>query len=130
MFFQYFVRALIRNKAPLDTVFAYEIWDEYYYFANAAPLNATSGMITAANGQIYDLSSASSKQQMMDDGLVYFTDQVRAAILALDPTALVTISFFQPEGRIRRALVTRVLLRFIQQSQTPLRTMWIFTFIR
>jgi hypothetical protein len=98
MFFQDFVRALISNKAPLDAIFAYEVWDEYYYLSTAAPLNATSGMITAANGQAYDMSSPSSKQQMMDDGLVYFTDQMRDAILAVDPTALVTVSFFQPEG--------------------------------
>src|SRR5260370_13182910 len=44
------------------------------------------------------MSSQASRQQIMDDGLVYFADQVRASILALDPTALVTISFFPPEG--------------------------------
>src|SRR5260370_36848650 len=44
------------------------------------------------------MSSEASRQQIMDDGLVYFADQVRASILALDPTALVTISFFPPES--------------------------------
>ncbi len=97
-FFQDFVQALINAGAPMDAIFAYEIWDEYYYNSIAAPLNATSGTITAANGQTYDMSSSASRQQMMDDGLVYFADQVRAAILALDPTALVTMSFFPPEG--------------------------------
>jgi hypothetical protein len=97
-FFQDLVQALIDAGAPMDAICAYEVWDEYYYNATAAPLNATSGTVTTANGQTYDMSSAASQQQMMDDGLVYFADQVRAAILALDPTALVTISFFPPEG--------------------------------
>jgi hypothetical protein len=97
-YFQNFVQALINASAPMDAIFAYEAWDEYCYLATKAPLNSTSGTITAANGQTYDMSSSASRQQMMDDGLVYFADQVRASILALDPTALVTISFFPPEG--------------------------------
>jgi hypothetical protein len=97
-FFQDFVQALIKAGAPMDAIFAYEIWDELYFNNTQPPLNTTSGMITAANGQTYDMSSPTSQQQMMDDGLVYFADQVRAAILALDPTALVTISFFQPQA--------------------------------
>lgn len=98
MFFQDFVQGLVNADAPMDAVFAYEVWDEYYYYGIAAPLNATSGTVIAANGRTYDMSSMASKQQMMDEGLVYFADQIRAAILALDPTALVTISFFPPEG--------------------------------
>ena len=98
LFFKDLVQALIDQNAPMDAIFAYEIWDEYYYYINAAPLNASSGTITAANGQTYDMSSPASKQQMMDDGLVFFTDQIRAAILTLDPTALVTISFFPPQS--------------------------------
>jgi hypothetical protein len=97
-YFQDFVQALINASAPMDAIFAYEIWDEYYYYVAKAPLSSTSGTITTANGQTYDMSSQASRQQMMDEGLVYFADQVRASILALDPTALVTISFFPPEG--------------------------------
>jgi hypothetical protein len=44
------------------------------------------------------MSSASSRQQMMDDGLVYYTDQGGAAIKALDPTALVDVGFFWPQA--------------------------------
>jgi len=97
-FYQDFVQALINAGAPMDAIFGYEVWDEYYYNANAAPLNETSGTVTTANGQTYDMSNPASQQQMMDDGLAYFGTQVRSAILALDPTALVTMSFFQPEG--------------------------------
>ena len=97
-FYQDFVQGLISAQAPMDAIFAYEIWDEYYYNANYGPVSATSGTVTTANGQTYDMSSATSKQQMMDDGLVYFANQARAAILALDPTALVTMSFLQPQS--------------------------------
>lgn len=97
-FWQDFVQALINKNAAMDAVFAYELDNEYYYNSSATPLSWTSGTITTANGQTYDMGSASSRQKMMDDGLVYFTDQMRAAILALDPTALVTVGFFVPQG--------------------------------
>ena len=51
-----------------------------------------------ADGLTYDMSSPASQQQLMENGLIYFTDQVRAAIVAVDPTALVTVGFFPPHG--------------------------------
>jgi len=97
-FFHDFVQALIQKGAPLDAVFAYELDNEYFYHSLKPPLSWTSGTITTANGKTYDMGSAVSRQQMMDDGLIYFTDQMRAAILALDPTALVTVGFFVPQA--------------------------------
>lgn len=97
-FWQDFVQGLINKNAAMDAMFAYELDNEYFYNSSATPLSWTSGTITTANGQTYDMGSASSRQKMMDDGLVYFTDQMRAAILALDPTALVTVGFFVPQG--------------------------------
>ena len=96
-FFHDLVAALIHQSAALDAILAYELRNEYYYESDNSPLNETSGMITAANGKTYDMSSQSSQQQMMDEGLTYFTDQVRASIVSLDPTALVTVGFFWPQ---------------------------------
>jgi hypothetical protein len=72
--------------------------NEYYYNGDLPPLSWTSGTVTTADGQTYDMSSQTSRQQMMDNGLIYFTNQGRAAIVALDPTALVTVGFFVPQG--------------------------------
>jgi hypothetical protein len=96
-FFQQFVQALIADGAPMDAIFAYEVWDEVYFNVQSAPLDAASGSVTTANAQTYDMGSTASRQQMMADGLSYFGDQVRAAIVALDPTAMVTMSFFPPQ---------------------------------
>lgn len=97
-FFHDLVQDLVAQNAPLDAIFAYEIRNEYYYDSDLPPLSWTSGMITTADGQTYDMSSQTSRQQMMDNGLTYFTNQCRAAIVALDPTALVTVGFFVPQG--------------------------------
>jgi preprotein translocase subunit Sec61beta len=92
------VQDLIAQQAPLDAIFTYELSNEYYYNGDLPPLSWTSGTVTTADGQTYDMSSQTSRQQMMDNGLIYFTNQGRAAIVALDPTALVTVGFFVPQG--------------------------------
>jgi len=93
-----FVQALVAAGAALDAILAYELRNEYYYEGSKAPLSAASGTVTAANGSTYDMSDATARQRMMDDGLVYFTNQVGAAIRVLDPTALVTVGFFWPQS--------------------------------
>jgi hypothetical protein len=98
LFFRDIVQDLINANAPLDAIFAYELRNEYFYELNFPPLSWTTGVVATADGQTYDMSSAASRQQMMDNGLIYFTDQVRAGIMALDPTALVEVGFFVPQG--------------------------------
>ncbi len=96
-FFGDFVDELIARGAPLDAVWAYELRNELYFEAEQAPFNARSGQVTTANGVTYDLADASERTRLLEDGLVYWIDQVRAAILSRDPTALVAVGFFQPQ---------------------------------
>ena len=100
IYFRDIVQGLINLSAPLEAILAYELRNEYFYELNFPPLSWTSGTVVTADGQTYDMSNAASRQQMMDNGLIYFTDQVRAGILALDPTALVEVGFFVPQGPI------------------------------
>ncbi len=93
-----FVQALVTRGAALEVILAYELRNEYFYNASKAPLSATSGLVTAANGSTYDMSDAGARQRMMDEGLVYFTDQVGGAIREIDPTSLVTVGFFWPQS--------------------------------
>jgi hypothetical protein len=92
------VEALIDHGAPLEAVFAYELQNEYYNDSAYAPLSWTSGTVTTANGQTYDMADAGSRQQMMDDGLIYSTNAIAAALRELDPTGLVTVGFFWPQA--------------------------------
>jgi hypothetical protein len=92
-----FVQSLIQLQAPISAILGYELRNEYFYESSAPPFTSSSGLVTTANGSTYDMSDAASRQKMMDEGLVYFTDQLRAAIIAVDPTALVTVGFFWPQ---------------------------------
>ena len=97
-FFLDVAQSLVNQNARLDYVLAYEIRNEYYYPSTAPPLSLTSGMVTTADGNSYDMGDATSRQNMMDNGLVYYTNQVRKSITGVDPTALVTVGFFWPQG--------------------------------
>jgi len=96
-FWRDFIQALIAHGAPLDAIWAYSIRAEQFYEANLPPLSLTSGLVTTANGRTYDMAKPEDKQRMMNENLVYWIDQLRASILELDPTALVTIGFFWPQ---------------------------------
>jgi cellulase (glycosyl hydrolase family 5) len=88
-----FIRALTKRDAPLDVIFAYDLTDDVVYEASQPPLSLKSGVISTANGKSYDMAKPEDKVQMMKENLVYWIDQQRAAILEVDSTALVTVSF-------------------------------------
>ena len=88
-----FIRELIRREAPLDAVFAYDLTDDVVYDAGQPPLTWRTGTVSTANGKTYDMANPGDKVQMMRENLLYWIDEQRAAILRIDPTALVTVSF-------------------------------------
>jgi hypothetical protein len=96
-FFQDFTQYLLDLRAPTDVIFSYQLRNELYFDSNLPPLSLTQGIITAANGKTYDMSSAQDKTNMVNENLVYWIDSVRAAILEKDPTALVSVGFFHPQ---------------------------------
>jgi hypothetical protein len=87
------IRALIERQAPLDTVLAYDLMNDVAYDFSAAPLTTKAGTIKTANGKTYDMAKPEDKQKMMNENLVFWIDHQRSAILDVDPTALVTVSF-------------------------------------
>jgi hypothetical protein len=89
---------LTAEPALRETILSYELRREAYFRSDQAPLTLGSGTITPANGQSYDLAVPAERQALMDDGLVHWADTVRAAIRAVDPTALVSLGFLWPQG--------------------------------
>ena len=119
-FYRDFVRALIERDARLDHVLSFNVSNELAFDSNEPPLVWTTGTVTLGNGQSYDMSKPEDKKRIIDDGLVYYIDQVRAAILEVDPTSLVGVGFFAPqEPHPHRVGDTRVIRTYsaIWQSQ-------------
>jgi F5/8 type C domain len=88
-----FAAELIRQRAATDVLLAYEARNEAHFDGRAKPFTLTAGLVPTANGRLYDMASQAEKGAMRDDGLIHWIDQVRAAIRAVDPTALVAIGF-------------------------------------
>ena len=109
-FWQALHAALHSLNAPLDYVWGYELVSEAFFRDASPPLSLASGLVTTANGSTYDMSIAGQKQLMMDENLVYWANQVRGAILAVDPTALVSMGSLWPKSpNPARAFDSRVI---------------------
>lgn len=92
------VQGLVDRGARTDVVLGYELRQEHHFHIDYAPLSLTSGTVTTANGETYDMASQADKDRMIDEGLVYWADLLRDEIRAIDPTALVTVGFFTPNS--------------------------------
>lgn len=107
-YWQDVIRALIAREAPLDAIMAYEIRGELFLFPDQPPVSLTNGKVTTANGKTYDMSDPAQKQQMIDEGIRYWADEVSDAVRKLDPTALTVIGLFPPnEPNVWRADLNR-----------------------
>jgi hypothetical protein len=112
-----FAAELIRQKAATDVLLAYELRNEAHFDGWAKPFMLTAGLVPTANGRTYDMASQAQKDAMLDDGLAHWIERVRAAIRAVDPTALVAIGFFEPQepnasrGGDQRLIRTRASIR-------------------
>ncbi len=98
VFFQDFAKELIQMGAPTDYIFSYQLRNEMFYDGDQPPLSLNSGKVLTANGKTYDMSSETDKQKMMEENNIYWLDTIREAILEVDPTALVSVGFFHPQG--------------------------------
>lgn len=97
VFYQDFIRGLLGLNAPTDYIFSYQLRNEMFFDTDQPPLSFTSGMVKTADGKTYDMSKPADKDAMVEANLVYWIDEMRAAILEADPTGLVSVGFFQPQ---------------------------------
>ena len=101
-----FAAELIRQRAATDVLLAYEARNEADLDGRVKPFTLSTGLVPTANGRLYDMASQAQKDAMVDEGLLYWIDRVRAAIRAVDPTALVAIGFGD-QGLVRTRAAIR-----------------------
>jgi hypothetical protein len=86
---------LIDRSAATDRVLAWQLLNEQWMFLDQPPLSLTTGLVETSTGT-YDMSDPDQKQRMVSEGLIHYIAEVKAEILELDPSALVTMGFFAP----------------------------------
>ena len=92
------VVAGIVERGATRNILGYELRQEHHFHDNFAPLSLTSGQVSTANGATYDMASEGDKDRMVDEGLTYWADTIRAEIRSVDSSALVTVGFFTPNA--------------------------------
>ncbi|MEJ2012834.1 MAG: discoidin domain-containing protein [Anaerolineales bacterium] len=91
------MNGLAARGAPFENIFAWSLLNEQWYLNDEPPFSLTSGYVTTANGETYDMSNPDSRRAMAVEGMLYYIDQLRAVIKRHDPKALVTMGFFVPD---------------------------------
>jgi hypothetical protein len=72
--------------------------NELYFSELYPPFSLDSETVTTANGASYDLAAPDAHRRLLEENLVFWVDEMRSEILSRDPSALVTVGFFQPKG--------------------------------
>jgi hypothetical protein len=90
-FWHDFIIALERQRAPVRDILAYELRNELHYDIDVPPFDLNTGMVSTADGRTYDMSSLVQKEEMADNGAVYWVDRVAAAVRSADPGGLVGV---------------------------------------
>jgi hypothetical protein len=116
------VHRLTAQQELRETILSYELRRQAYFRSDEAPLSLSSGTVTTANSETYDLSVAAQRQAMMDQNLSFWTDALRAAIRSVDPTALVSLGFAvasPPELSRLRYLLDNSTVDFVSVRANP-----------
>ena len=82
------------DPSLLKSIVAVQCQNELSLRANQWPFSLSSGRVTTANGQTYDMADADSRQCCMDEGLNYYHQTLSDAIKAIDPELLVAEGAF------------------------------------
>lgn len=89
--------ALMALDPPTGALLGWSILNEQWFFKQQPPLSLSSGIVTTANGESYDLSDPEQKTAMLVDGVAYYIAVTGAVIREFDPDTLVTMGFFAPQ---------------------------------
>jgi len=103
------VRALRKEKAPLQTV-VYQLQQEQFVLDDVEPLSRSSGTVTTADGETYDMADPQQRSDMVESNVRRGTRRARSAIRRLDPGALVTMGFFARFEGDSRVVPSRAML--------------------
>jgi endo-1,4-beta-mannosidase len=94
-FWHDFIVALENQGAPIRDILAFELRNEFHYDLDARPFNLNTGTVLPADGRAYDMGSLVQKEEMADNGAVYWVDRVAAAVRSADPGGLVSVGVSQ-----------------------------------
>ena len=82
------------DPSLLDIILSIQCQNELSIGSDQWPFNLTKGKIQTANGKVYDMADADSRQRCMDEGLNHYHRTLTKAIKEVDPELLVAEGAF------------------------------------
>ncbi len=117
-YFTDLLSGLRERGAPLHAVLAWQLANEQFFLRDVPPLSLTTGSVTTADGETYDLADDAAVEQMVASNLLAYVSSVGDAVRREHDGALVTIGYFSAEdpdaGRVasdNRWVLPEVVLR-------------------
>ena len=110
------IAALKQDGAPLVDVL-FELKGEQNWNNSAAPLNWKRGNIRTADGQVYNMASATSRAAMETGNLVHWANALAATVHRLVPGSLVGVGVYPPSVK-RPKWTVRPQALFTSATQT------------
>lgn len=83
-----------RDRRLLSTLLGIQCQNELYVRGDQWPFDRREGTFTALDGSTYDLSNASRRRALMDDGLGHYHAELVRAAKAVDPELLMAEGLF------------------------------------
>lgn len=83
-----------QDASLFSAILSLQIENEEFFMAHNAPFSLTEGRITPADGRTYDLADPASRQDLADNGAVYYMNKVVETVRKIDAQILVSQSVF------------------------------------
>lgn len=84
------------NPGLMDIIWGLECQNEQYVHGRQWPFNLKEGKVRLANGREYDMADDRQRQLVYEEGMVYYHNELVAAVKAVDSELLVTEGAFVP----------------------------------
>jgi hypothetical protein len=88
----------IQQKDPLllSTLLGLELENEFYILADQWPFDLEKGIVSGADGNLYDMADDKQRQLLYENGLLYYFKSMVRTVKSIDPNLLVSQGFYTP----------------------------------
>lgn len=91
------IEGIQERGAPTHHILGWQLANEQFYLRDVPPISITTGSVTTADGETYDLADDSAVDAMVVNNLRSYVTNVGNAIREVDDGALITMGFFSAE---------------------------------
>ena len=115
--------ATLEAEHALDpsALLALSLANEAFLLTSALPFSAADGLVRTADGGVYDMANATSRQACADGNAVFWASAAAAAVRAASPGVLVSVGLFTPQAVCKQGFTGILPIPGCADERYPLR---------